>query len=231
VASKFGQTSNNITLADDIGDQYQKYNGVLFNVSARLGAGVQFQGGINSGKTVNDNCAVRAAVPELTTVAGVSPAVNPGNPYCHADPGFITKATALGSYTVPKIDVSIAGTFRSDQGGVLGATWNAPVALVSAALGRPANVVGTTVPISLVAPGQVWGDRVNAFDLRFAKILRFGRMRYNLGVDIINVTNSNAILTYNQNFNPAVTTGSQAWLAPQSVLTPRFFKLGAQIDF
>ena len=231
VASKFGQTSNNITLADDIGDQYQKYNGVLFNVSARLGAGVQFQGGINSGKTVNDNCAVRAAVPELTTVAGVSPAVNPGNPYCHADPGFITKATALGSYTVPKIDVSIAGTFRSDQGGVLGATWNAPVALVSAALGRPANVVGTTVPISLVAPGEVWGDRVNAFDLRFAKILRFGRMRYNLGVDIINVTNSNAILTYNQNFNPAVTTGSQAWLAPQSVLTPRFFKLGAQIDF
>jgi hypothetical protein len=56
-------------------------------------------------------------------------------------------------------------------------------------------------------------------------------MRYNLGVDIINVTNSNAILTYNQTFNPAVTTGSQAWLAPQSVLTPRFFKLGAQIDF
>ena len=110
VASKFGQTSNNITLADDIGDQYQKYNGVLFNVSARLGAGLQFQGGINSGKTVNDNCEVRAAVPELTTVAGVSPAVNPGNPYCHAEPGFITKATALGSYTVPKIDVSIAGT-------------------------------------------------------------------------------------------------------------------------
>ena len=42
---------------------------------------------------------------------------------------------------------------------------------------------------------------------------------------------SHAILTYNQNFNPAVTTGSQAWLAPQSVLTPRFLKIGAQIDF
>ena len=231
VASKFGQTSNNITLADDIGEQYQRYNGMLFNISARLGRGVQFQGGINTGKTTQDNCAVRAVVPELTTTAGVSPAVNPGNPYCHSDPGFITKATALGSYMVPKIDVSVAGTLRSDQGGVLGATWNAPVSLVSAALGRPANVVGTTVPISLVAPGQVWGDRVNALDLRFAKILTFGRMRYNIGVDIINLTNSNAILTYNQNFNPAVTTGSQAWLAPTSVLTPRFFKLGAQIDF
>jgi hypothetical protein len=66
---------------------------------------------------------------------------------------------------------------------------------------------------------------------RFAKILRFGRARYNIGLDVINVTNSNAILTYNQNFNPAVTAGAQAWLAPLSVLTPRFVKLGAQIDF
>ena len=82
------------------------------------------------------------------------------------------------------------------------------MALVSAALGRPAAVVGTTVPISLVAPGEVWGDRVNALDLRFAKILRFGRARYNVGIDIINVTNSDAILTYNQNFNPAATTGA-----------------------
>jgi hypothetical protein len=242
VPAKFGQTSNNITLADDIGDQYQKYNGFLFNISARLGRGVQFQGGINTGKTVQDNCAVRAQVPELTTVAGVSPAVNVGNPNCHADPGFITKATALGSYTIPKIDVLVSGTLRSDQGGALTATWNAPVGValpgggftpgsVSEALGRPAAVTGTTVPITLVKPGEVWGDRVNALDLRFAKILRFGRVRYNVGIDIINTTNSDAILTYNQTFNPAVTTGAGAWLAPTSVLTPRFVKVGAQIDF
>ena len=115
---------------------------------------------------------------------------------------------------MPKIDVLVSGTLRSDQGAALAANWNAPVALVSAALGRPAAVVGTTVPISLVAPGQVWGDRVNALDLRFAKILRFGRTRNTIGIDVFNVTNSSAILTYNQTFNPATTTGSQAWLAP-----------------
>jgi hypothetical protein len=238
VQSKFGQTSNNITLADDIGEQYQRYNGVLFNVSARLGAGVQFQGGINAGKTVQDNCAVRARVPELATVQpgstaapGTSPNVNVGNPYCHSDPGFITKATALGSYTIPRVDVLVSGTLRSDQGAALAANWNMPVALVSAALGRPAAVVGTTVPTALVKPGDVWGDRVNAFDLRFAKILRFGGVRYNIGVDVINVTNSDATLTYNQTFNPTPATPSQAWLAPLSVLTPRFVKVGAQIDF
>ena len=74
VPAKFGQTSNNITLADDFGEQYQRYNGMLVNVSARLGQGLQFQGGINTGKTVQDNCDVRAQVPELTTGAGVEPA-------------------------------------------------------------------------------------------------------------------------------------------------------------
>jgi len=231
VASGFGQTSNRITLADNYGDQYQKYNGILFNVSARLGRGVQFQGGINSGKTVQDNCEIRAQIPELTTVAGVSPAVNIGNPYCHSDPGFITKATALGSYTIPKIDVALSGTLRSDQGGILGATWNAPAATVAAALGRPVAGNPATVAIALVKPGDVWGDRVNAVDVRFAKILRFGRVRYNVGVDIINLTNSDAVLTYNQNYNPTPATPSQRWLAPSSVLTPRFVKFGAQIDF
>jgi hypothetical protein len=174
---------------------------------------------------------LQTVAPGLTPAPGTSPNVNVGNPYCHSDPGFVTKLTALGSYTFPKIDVLVSGTLRSDQGAPLNANWNAPVAFVSAALGRPAAVVGTTVPINLVAPGQVWGDRVNALDLRFAKILRFGRTRNTIGIDLYNVTNSAAILTYNQTFNPATTTGSQAWLAPLSVLTPRFMKIGVQIDF
>ena len=118
-----------------------------------------------------------------------------------------------------------------NQGAPRSANWNAPVALVSAALGRPAAVAGTTVPISLVQPGEVWGERVNALDLRFAKILRFGRVKYNVGLDVINATNADTVLTYNQTFNPAITVGSGAWLAPTSVLTPRFVKVGAQIDF
>ena len=127
---------------------------------------------------------------------------------------------------MPKIDVLVAGTFRSDQGAPLRATWNAPVALVSAALGRPAAVAGTTVPIDLIAPGEVWGDRVNEIDLRVGKNLRFGRWRANVGVDIFNLINTNPVLTYNQTFAPG-----GAWLIPQSVLTPRFVKVSAQIDF
>ncbi len=67
--------------------------------------------------------------------------------------------------------------------------------------------MGNTVPISLVAPGDVWGERVNALDLRFAKILRFGRVRYNIGVDVINVTNSDAALTLQPDVQPGGDNG------------------------
>jgi hypothetical protein len=66
----------------------------------------------------------------------------------------------------------------------------------------------------------------NELDLRFAKILRFGRTRTNVGVDLYNIMNSAPVLAYNQAYVP---TG--AWLTPTSVFQARFFKISAQIDF
>jgi hypothetical protein len=219
--------SNNITFSDNFGGQSQVYNGVLINLSARAANGLTFQGGINSGRTVQDLCDLRAQLPELT-----SGTVGATNPYCINDPGFITKVTGLASYTVPKVDVLVAATLRSDQGAPLRAIYNAPIADVSAALGRPASVAGNTLAIDLVAPGEVWGDRVNELNLRFAKVLRFGGTRTHVGIDVFNVLNSDAVLTYNQTFQlPSAALPNGAWLVPQSVLTPRFMKVSAQIDF
>ena len=67
---------------------------------------------------------------------------------------------------------------------------------------------------------------------RFAKIVRYGRTRTHIGIDVFNVINSDAILTYNQTFQlPSATLPNGSWLVPQSVLTPRFMKVSAQIDF
>ena len=222
--------SNNVTFADNFGTQTQVYNGVLVNVTARAANGLTLTAGVNSGKTVSDICEVRAVLPEITTVLNGN--IGPANPFCHIDPGFITKITGLASYTIPKIDVLVAGTIRSDQGAPLRATWNATklpstgFVGLDAILGRPTQGAGSTVAIDLIQPGQVWGDRVNEVDLRFAKVVRFARTRTHVGIDIFNILNSDATLTYNQTFAPG-----GAWLTPQSVLTPRFVKVSAQIDF
>jgi hypothetical protein len=103
--------SNNITSANIFGGQSQVYDGVLINFSARAAQGLTLQGGINTGKTVQDVCDVRSQIPELTNAL-----TSPLNPNCRNDPGFITKVTGLASYMIPKVEVLIAATLRSDQG-------------------------------------------------------------------------------------------------------------------
>jgi hypothetical protein len=210
-------TDNFVTLASNYGDQTQVANTIYLNVTARPGNGLVLQGGFNTAKTDTDSCELQAALPESS----------PTNPWCKSSTGFVTRVTALGAYTIPKIAVQISGTMRSDQGGSLAANWVAPNS-ATVGLNRPfAGTAGQTIMVNLIEPGTLYGDRVNQFDVRLAKILRFGRTRTNVGVDIINLTNGNPVLTYNQNFSPATTT----WLRPQSVLQPRFLKISAQIDF
>jgi hypothetical protein len=148
------------------------------------------------------------------------------NPYCRDDPGFITRLTGLASYTVPKVDVLLSGTFRSDQGTPLAANWVVSSAEAAKSLGRPLSGSAPNVTVNLIEPGTLWGDRVNVFDLRVAKILRFGRTRTNVGVDIYNLLNSSAVLAYNTSYNP---TGN--WLVPTQVVTGRFAKISAAFDF
>jgi hypothetical protein len=230
--------NNLVTLAGNYGNQYNRYNGILMNFSARPRPGLVFQGGVNAGKTVGDACEVRAQLPELNAqstvwgnpgTAGVGTTfttINSTNPWCHVDTGFITRVTALGSYAVPKIDVQVSGTMRSDQGSPLAALLTVPNSQIQPILGRPLSNSAPNVTVNLIQPGTRYGDRVNEIDVRVAKIIRFGGTRTNIGIDIYNLINSSAVLTYNQNF---VVGG--AWLTPNSVLQPRFVKFGATIDF
>ncbi len=214
---------NYTTLDSNYGGWAQVAHSLNLNVTARMKNGLMLQGGFNTGVAGNDYCDVRGAIPEWTVVLAQSPT----NPWCDTSSGWVTRATALGSYTIPKIDVQVAGTLRSDQGAPLSANWTAPNS-ATVGLNRPfAGVGGQTITVNLIEPGTLYGDRVTQIDMRFAKILRFGRTRTTVGLDVYNITNSNAILTYNQTFVPTTDT----WLRPNSVLQARFMKLSAQMDF
>jgi Carboxypeptidase regulatory-like domain len=214
--SKFGQLDNVLTAASNYGSWTQHYNGVLAQINARPRNGLTLQGGVNVGKTVTDSCEVRSQLPEIAAT----------NPYCKADGGFVTRVTALGSYTVPKIAVLVAGTFRSEQGNQLRADWSVPNSIVQPSLGRPLAGGTPFVTVNLIEPGTLYGERVNVFDLRVAKVVRVGRTRTNVGLDLYNVSNSDAVLSYNNSYTPG-----GRWLAPTSILSPRFLKFSAHVDF
>jgi Carboxypeptidase regulatory-like domain len=223
------------TLASDYGKQYQHFNGILLNVSSRVRNGLTLQGGFNTGKTVNDNCEIRAQIPELTVagiVSAAGPGVSPSNPWCHIDTGWLTRGTALAAYEIPKVEVLFSTTFRTDQGGQLAANYTIPLAVAQAGgFNRPAFANGISPIVNLVQPGTLYGDRVNELDFKIAKILKFGGTRTNVGLEVYNALNSAAVLTYNQVFNPLVQSGPGAWLQPTQIMTPRFFKITAQFDF
>jgi hypothetical protein len=80
------------------------------------------------------------------------------------------------------------------------------------------------VTVNVVVPGDLYGDRINQLDFRVAKILRLGRTRTQVGLDLYNALNSSAVQTYNQ-------TLGAAYLTPTLVLPARFAKISAQIDF
>jgi hypothetical protein len=209
------------TLAGDFGEYSQKHHGILLNVSARPRNGLLFQGGMGSGTTRTNYCDPRGAAPEYTVLG----AQGPTNPWCNTSTGWVMRYTGLGSYTVPKVDVLLSGTFRSDKGAQLAA--NMAFTAAQTTIGRNFANNAPNVTVNLVEPGTLYGDRVNEVDLRFAKILRFGRTRTNVGFDLYNILNSAPVLTYNQTFSPTSTT----WLTPNSVLQPRFWKFSVTLDF
>ena len=222
----FALATNSIqTLSKNYGDQSQVSDQLNLNITARPRAGLTLQGGLNYARTSTERCAIRAAIPEYTVP--LSSITTPTNPWCDYAQSLF-RATALGAYVIPFVDVQIAGTFRSDQGDELAANWSATSAS-TVGLNRPFSGTSTTVSVNLIEPGTLYGDRVNQFDLRLAKILRFAKTRANVGVDFYNVFNANPVLTYNSAFipNQAINT----WLRPNSVLTPRFVKFSAQFDF
>jgi len=216
------------TLSDRYGSQTQLANSINMNVTVRPRFGLVLQGGFNTAKTDSDYCEIRRAVPEWSVILAQSPV----NPWCDTSTGWVSRFTAVGSYVIPRIDVQVASTVRSDQGGDLAANWVAPNSATVGLNRAFAGIGGNTITVNLIEPGTLYGDRVNQFDIRLAKIVRVGRMRANVGVDLYNVGNSAPVLSYDQSFVlPTAANPQGTWLRPTSVLQPRFAKFSVQVDF
>ena len=106
------------------------------------------------------------------------------------------------------------------------ANYAVPNAAIAPSLGRSLSGGNANATVNLVTPGTLYGDRINQLDFRVGKVIRAGRFRTQISLDLYNALNTDAIQTYNQTF---VLNGS--WLLPNGIIAARFFKITGQIDF
>jgi hypothetical protein len=207
----------------NFGEHIEYWHGVDFNVVARLRNGLTVQGGTSTGRGVEDTCAIRAVLPETYAPASTTPSLV--NPYCRVVAPFQTSIRGLASYTIPRIDVQLSGTWSSDPGPELAANFVANNAYVRPFLGR--NLSGAAnVTVNLIEPGTLYADRRTNLDFRVSRIFRYGRTRTQVGVDIYNLTNTDVVTSYNNTFVPG---GS--WLTPTGIQPARYAKFNVQTDF
>jgi hypothetical protein len=213
-----------VTLSNNFGKQTEHYDAVNVTVNARLQNGLVLQGGLGTGRQVTNDCEVVDDLPEMLHTFFGDPtrafffAARPRE-FCDQNFGFRTSVQGLAAYTIPKIDVQISGTFQNLPGATVQA--NANYGLVGSA--GP----GPFVPFKafqIVAPGELYVERLNQIDFRLSKIFRLGSTRTNVNFDFYNVTNSNSVTSENAAYGPT-------WRAPTAILLPRLFKISAQFDF
>jgi hypothetical protein len=218
--TKFGSVDNFFTASSNFGRQIEHWNGFDLTITARPNFGLVMAGGLSLGKTTTDNCEVVAKLPELLTTGNVN-----GSPqWCHVETPFLKQYKLLWSYSVPKIDVQLSGTVQSLPGAELQGNWVAPASTVAAALGHSPAGNPSTVTLAVLPPATLYGDRINQVDFRIGKVIKLARVRNQVSVDIFNIANSNAAVTYNN------TVGSN-YLAPTSIMPPRFARISVQVEF
>jgi hypothetical protein len=144
--------------------------------------------------------------------------------------------------SLPGAEQTAQLTYSKDQ-----VIWNsASASRATQPCAIPANGVGcfitpaaggtaTTVPVQLLLSNEYWGERVTTIDAKFAKNIRFANRRLNVGVDIYNLFNSDAVTMYNNTYTldnpatPAVEVNN--WMQPMGLVSPRFVRLQVQLDF
>jgi hypothetical protein len=222
VPDKVGQEDLYSQLVSNFGaEMVENWHGVDVSVQARLRNGLTVQGGTSTGRRLQDNCALRAVLPEtyswasttavqttrvLTSTGGLA------NPHCRVVEPFRTSMRGLATYVVPRLDVQVSGTWRSDAGDLLAANYVVSSAIARPSLGR--DLSSGNVTVNLIEPGTLLGARTSVFDMRIAKIIRVGQTRAQFGVDVYNLLNTDVVTAYNQNYTAPTATRGSIWLTP-----------------
>ncbi|MEZ5287542.1 MAG: TonB-dependent receptor [Vicinamibacterales bacterium] len=221
----------------------QVYNGFDFTFNARLPRGGSMFGGFTTERTTRVVCGEPDDPNQIRFCDDADNSI-PWRPQMKVSGTFplvwgiqlsgalqSIAGRALGGYTTTGNKIS--GPGYGDVGSPVGTQW-----LISRTTRYAADCVGPCTPgalvvpglteasvtVPLVAPGTEFLDRINQFDLSFAKWFELGGTRRVQGqLDIFNLFNANPILgVQSTNF------GTVSYNQPNGILNGRTFRVGAQ---
>ena len=222
-------------------ERISKWDGFEISLNARMGNGLTTQVGTSTGRGLVDTCDTITKYNNVNAGTGIAAGPNPRG--CHNVEPWQTTLRGSATYTVPKIDVLISAVLRSQPQQLLGgtpdtaATWQVPNSVILAALGHlppGATATGTTnIPLGDNEHRIYADNRRTQIDMRFAKIVRFGRSRTDIGVDLNNLTNTNYATGYNNTYIYGTDNAPRpsGWGTPASITNPRFVRLNFTVNF
>jgi hypothetical protein len=237
---------NYVTFETDFGPERTQYwHGVDLTLNARLRQGLTLQIGTTTGRSVEETCAISAAS-DVTVAALLAPGrgetlTNSGTikdlRNCDDVDPFETTVRGLASYTIPKIDVLVSGTLRSQPSLERRATWQVPNSVIQTITGRlpPGGLASGITSIEILDNDhRLYADnRRTQIDMRLAKIFRFGARRVDVGVDLSNLLNTNYTTTYENVYQYSLgnTARGGTWNNPTAIYSPRFVRWNLTVDF
>ena len=249
--AKFTQTDNLVTQSSNYGKQKQINNFFNVTINTHFRSGVQFGGGVDTGRTLTDNCFIvdapgiaagaATSAQTATTVSGISTAsptapqrattIN-GKSICHVRTPFRgqTQFKLNGAVPLPYA-FAVSAIYQDISGPNIVAAYSASNQEIAPSLGRNLGACGGRVPctatatVPLVAPGSLYDHRLRRLDLRLSRVLRLNqRLRVQGNLDLYNAFNGSGVVQVNSAFGPQ-------WRQPTEVQDPRILQFSAQLIF
>ena len=243
--AKFGQVNSVVTQASNFGHQVFVNDFFDVTLSTRFGSGIVLGAGVDTGRTVNDQCfnvdspgaVATTMVPTALVTAqvggGVFATPNPhtattinGRRTCRVVTPFggQTQVKSFGSYPLPG-DFVVSAVFQNISGPLVTAEYAAPTAEIAPSLGRNLAGGARTATVPLIVPGTMFADRMTRLDLRFGKRLRLTqRVILQGNLNVFNVFNGAAIHALN-------TTYGGSWLVPSRTQDGRMVQFSATLNY
>jgi hypothetical protein len=223
----FGLPTNTILdSANNFGGMTDVWEGFDFLIDLRLPRGMFLNGGLDTGTTTTDDCALVTRIGSPgTSFGGGFPLGNPSPVWCHTVTPYLSSFRINGAYPLP-LKFQVSAAFQSNPGPPITASDSYSSTAISPSLGRCLSAGCTAnASVPLISPGSVYNNRANQLDIRFTKKLTIkDKVHLEGDFDLYNILNAVPPLTQNNTY------GSK-WLQPSVLLQPRLAKFGIRADF